>query len=115
VEVAEIVENALLHFDGQRYNMLSWCVMPNHVHAVVEPVVGHPFGPIIHSWKSFTAHRSNRVLRRTGRFWMPDYFDRYIRDENHLGAAISYVEENPVKAGLCERVEEWRWSSAYRR
>lgn len=66
------------------------------------------------SWKSFTSKEANRILGYSGRFWMPGYFDRFIRDEEHLAAVRSYILENPVKAGLCERAEEWRVGSASR-
>jgi REP element-mobilizing transposase RayT len=111
-ECAEIVENALLHFDGERYRLLAWCVMPNHVHVLLETVSGVPLGDIVHSWKSFSAKKCNEVLKRTGTFWMPDYFDRYIRDAAHLRKATEYILENPVKAGLCADPADWPWSSA---
>ena len=83
--------------------------MPNHVHALIETLPGFPLDGVIHSWKSFSAKRANRLLRRTGVFWMGDYFDRYVRDEKHLSAVIQYMEENPVKAGLVRFAREWRW------
>jgi len=110
--IGEIVETALLHFDTQRYRLLSWCVMPNHVHALIETQDGHPLGNIVQSWKSYTAKECNRQLGRKGELWMPDYFDRYVRDTNHFHKAIEYIVNNPVKAGLCEKVEDWKWSSA---
>lgn len=110
--VAEIVQTALFYFDDERYRLLAWCIMPNHVHALAECGAAWPLGGIVHSWKSFTAKAANRVLGRTGEFWMPDYHDRFIRDQNHLQAAIEYVEQNPVKAGLCRQPEEWSFSSA---
>ena len=70
---------------------------------------------IVHSWKSFTAHQCNQVLRRTGRLWEREPFDRYVRNQRHFRNALSYIENNPVKAGLCEKPEDWRWSSARRR
>ncbi|MEX0792890.1 MAG: transposase, partial [Pirellulaceae bacterium] len=116
-EVAEKVQESLLHFDGQRYRLLAWCVMPNHVHVLVECLAKLPI--IIQGWKSFTAHR---VLPKNGelqlgipdpnQFWMREYWDRYTRDENHLAAVINYIHENPVKAGLCEKASDWPWSSA---
>ena len=111
-EVAELVETALLHFDGLRYRLLAWCVMPNHVHVVVEPAADNSLDQIVHSWKSYTAHQANRLLGHSGAFWHRDYFDRYIRDEGHLDRTIEYVESNPVKAGLASEPMEWRWSSA---
>ena len=107
--VAEVVRDALLHFDGERYRLLAWIIMPNHVHALIETLPGFPLDGVIHSWKSFTAKRANRLLGRTGVFWMGDYFDRYVRDEKHLCAVMQYMEENPVKAGLVRFAREWRW------
>ncbi len=111
---AEIVENALLHFDGERYRLMAWCIMPNHVHVLLETVSGVRLGDIVHSWKSFTAKKCNELLQRTGTFWMPDYFDRYIRDAVHLRKATEYILANPVTAGLCQHPTDWKWSSAGR-
>jgi REP element-mobilizing transposase RayT len=113
--VAALVENAMLHFDGDRYRLLAWCIMPNDVHVVVEPVEGNSLGSIVQAWKSFTAHRANSVLRRSGPSWHKDYFDRFIRDEGHLARTVDYVENNPVKAGLASTASSWSWSSARRR
>jgi REP element-mobilizing transposase RayT len=63
--------------------------------------------------KSFTSHEANKILGRRGQFWMEEYFDRYIRDAKHFSNAIAYIENNPVKAGLCARPEEWPFSSAW--
>lgn len=84
----------------------------NHVHTLIEPLEGNPLARIVHSWKSYTAKEANRILGRAGRFWSPEYFDRYIRDERHLVNAISYIHHNPVKAGLAEQPEDWPFSSA---
>ena len=107
--VGEVVQDALLHFDGERYRLLAWVIMPNHVHAVIETLPGFPLDGVIHSWKSFTAKRANRLSGRTGAFWMGDYFDRYVRDEAHLWDVMRYMEENPVKAGLVRFAGEWPW------
>jgi len=111
-DVARLVQEALLHFDGERYRVLAWCVMPNHVHIVIETREGHPLADVVHSWKSFTAKEANKLLNRSGDFWMPDYYDRFIRDERHLAAVIEYVENNPVKAGLVNDPAQWAFSSA---
>jgi REP element-mobilizing transposase RayT len=110
--VAAVVEETLLVFDGQRYRLIAWCVMPNHVHALIETDESWDLGDILHSWKSFTAHRANQILGRSGDFWFREYFDRFIRDDRHFGNAVNYIEDNPVKAGLVRTREEWRWSSA---
>ena len=89
--------------------------MPNDVHVVVEPGVGHSLGAIVHSWKSFSANQANRMLARSGPFWHRDYFDRYIRDEGHLQRTVDYVENNPVKAGVIPDAIDWPWSSRHLR
>ncbi|MFN0072148.1 MAG: REP-associated tyrosine transposase [Chloroflexota bacterium] len=114
-EIAQMIEAALLHFDGTRYRLLAWCIMPNHVHALIAMFDGMPLDQIIHSWKSFTARECNRLLGRSGALWARDYYDRYIRDDDHLTIAAAYIESNPVKAHLMESPEQWRWSSAWHR
>jgi len=112
-KVAAKVQDALLHFDGERYNLHAWVVMPNHVHTLFTPKAGWEMSQIAHSWKSYTSHECNKILGRKGQFWQEEPFDRYIRDEKHFANAIAYIENNPVKAGLCEKPEDWPWSSAY--
>lgn len=109
--IASLVQKAILHFDGQRYRAIAWVVMPNHVHALIE-VWQEPLPKILQSWKSFTSKEANRLLKRTGIFWQPEYFDRYIRNEEHFSKAIHYIENNPVKAHLVQKPEDWIFSSA---
>jgi REP-associated tyrosine transposase len=111
-EIASLVEDALLYFDNQRYRLLAWCVMPNHVHVVVELLGTHSLSRVVGGWKSFTAKQANAALKRSGSFWDSDYFDRYMRNEDHLFRTVEYVEQNPVKAGLCSTAADWPWSSA---
>jgi REP element-mobilizing transposase RayT len=86
--------------------------MPNHVHTLIETFEGYPLPRVIHSWKSYTAKQANQILGRTGQFWAVDYFDHYIHDEKHFGAAVNYIHNNPVKAGLVSTSEVWPFSSA---
>ena len=113
-QVAAIVENSLLHFDQQRYALIAWCVMPNHVHAMIEPWERWPLAGVIHAWKSFTAHEINKLLKRSGAVWQREYHDRFIRDADHFANARRYIEDNPVKATLVANASQWRWSSAFR-
>src|SRR5205807_1364589 len=99
--VASAVQDALLHLDGARYKLLEWVIMPNHVHVLVETNATAALGSIVRTWKSFSANRANKILGRAGAFWEVDYFDRFIRNENHYYLAVRYVRENPVNAGLC--------------
>ena len=109
--IAELVQRNLWHHDGVNYRLLAWVVMPNHVHALVE-VWQVPLGKILQSWKGYTAKEANKILGREGTFWEEDYFDRYIRDEEHFRNVVRYIENNPVKAGLVRMAAQWPWSSA---
>ena len=111
--VARMVQNSFLHFDGEKYRLFAWVVMPNHVHLLASALPEHSLSEIMHSFKSYTAHEANKMLRRTGQFWIEDYFDRYIRDEKHFVSTVRYIENNPVKAKLCAKPEDWPFSSAW--
>src|SRR5215831_12166769 len=54
-DVARLVEEAFLAFDGSRYRLLAWTIMPNHVHVLFAVMSGHPLGTIVSTWKRFTA------------------------------------------------------------
>jgi primosomal protein N' (replication factor Y) len=112
-EVASIVEHALKHESGVRYRLFEWCVMPNHVHALIECLPGQSLSAILKSWKSFTAHQINTKLGLSGRVWQEEYFDRYIRDAGHFEAVRAYIRENPVKASLVSAAAKWRFGSAW--
>jgi REP element-mobilizing transposase RayT len=111
---AAIVENLLLDRDGQSYVLLAWVIMPNHVHALIETKVGMPLERILHGWKGYSARQINDLLARQGALWRPEYFDRYIRDEEHLEKSVLYIHGNPVRAGLIEDPRDWEFGSARR-
>jgi REP element-mobilizing transposase RayT len=97
--IAQVVQDNLFHHDGVKYRLLAWCIMPNHVHTLIE--LGQtPLSEILKSWNSYTAKQANRLLHRAGTFWEEDYFDHYIRDEKHFRQVVRYIEANPVKARL---------------
>jgi type I restriction enzyme R subunit len=108
-KLRRIVADALLFFDGQRYELDDWVVMPNHVHVLFRPLHGHRLPDMIHSWKSFTAKEINQRTGRTGTLWQEDYWDRLVRNERHLEACRRYIAANPVKANLLE--SEWSHSA----
>ncbi len=110
--IAELTENALLYFDNQRYDLLAWCVMSNHIHVLAVPKPRHSLSDILQSWKSYTAHAANKILRREGQFWFPDYFDEFMRTTSQMEATILYIEFNPVTARLVSSPEQWKYSSA---
>ncbi len=99
-DVGEIVVSALRQFDGDRYQLGDFVVMPNHVHVLVRPAPGHGLDQILHSWKSFTSKAANRSLGRTGAFWREESFDYLVRSEAQYQRFRDYISENPRKACL---------------
>ncbi len=110
--LAAIVENALLHFQGERYALSAWCVMPSHVHVVVTPFDAYPLSEILQSWKSYTVHVINRRMGRVGKLWQKESFDHLVRNADSFRRFVSYTEENPVLAGFVAHPEDWVFSSA---
>jgi REP element-mobilizing transposase RayT len=112
--IAALISDALRHFHGARYDLEAWAVMPNHIHVLVRPRAPHALGEIIKSWKQYTSTHAKRMLGLPpGRFWQPECYDHWVRDGEDRGRIIRYIHNNPVKAGLCARPEDWRWSSAH--
>jgi valyl-tRNA synthetase len=99
-EAAAIVARALKHFDSQRYQLRSWIVMPNHVHALVTPKAGHRLGDILHTWKRFTVREINRLRRQKGQLWQHESYDHIVRSEESLHRISKYIESNPASAGI---------------
>ncbi|MGI8957808.1 MAG: class I tRNA ligase family protein, partial [Chthoniobacterales bacterium] len=99
-EAAQIVANALQHFAGERYELGSWVVMPNHVHVLVTPKGAHALGDILHSWKSFTSNRINTLLDRSGPLWQRESYDHIVRNQGALGGITDYILSNPEKANI---------------
>jgi len=84
-------------------------VMPDHVHVVITPYDAWPTSAILQRIKSVSAHRANRALRRRGSLWQDESFDRVVRADENIRRACEYVVQNPVRAGIVDRVEEYRW------
>ena len=104
-KVAELVAAALRHFDEQRYRLIAWTIMPNHVHVVFRSLPGYLVPDILHSWKSYTSKEAAKLLNTKGEFWQTEYYDHLIRDEEDFAHAVEYVLQNPMKAGL----KNWKW------
>lgn len=113
-QIAELMANTLTFHNNKLYKLFDWCIMPNHVHVMIRMINNSSLSQILHAWRSYTSHKGNEILGRKGKFWMDEYFDRYIRDDVHGLRVSSYIIMNPVKAGLVANPEEWRWSSAYK-
>ncbi len=110
--IAELVQNAILFNSGKRYILHAWVIMPTHVHFLFTPKVNEKISTIMHSIKSYTSSEANKYLNRRETFWLKESFDRFIRNDEHFRNEIQYIENNPVKAGLCLLPQDWEWSSA---
>lgn len=93
------------------YDLFAWVLMSNHVHLLVQP--RKPLCEVTRAVKNTSARAANLVLGKTGTpFWQDESFDHWVRNREEFERIAAYIEENPVKAGLVERAELWRWSSA---
>jgi len=113
--VADVVVESLHFRDGKMFDLIAFCVMPNHVHIVFTPLQERKdryfaLSKIMHSLKLHTAHEANRILNRVGPFWQHENYDHFIRDEAALERIIKYVLYNPVKAGLVIGQNDWKWA-----
>jgi type I restriction enzyme R subunit len=97
-----VAEN-LHHFDGQRYHLGDFVVMPNHVHLIVCLIGTTDLEAQWYSWKRFTAGRINEILGRRGRFWHEECFDHLVRSPEQFDYFRRYIADNPKAAGLRER------------
>ena len=87
--------------------------MANHVHVLLTPHV--EMKKVTRAIKSYSARKANQILGRTGEpFWQDESYDHWIREDEEMNRIIRYIEWNPVKARLVERIEDWPWSSASR-
>ncbi len=103
----DMVRQALLHDDGCSCRMDAFVIMPNHVHVLVQ-VGDVPMGELVRRWKGRSARAINAATGRRGPLWCREYYDRFIRDENHFRIALRYLVKNPVRAGLVACAQEWR-------
>ena len=112
--ISNLVASAIRFFEGQRYELRAWVVLPNHAHVVVWPMPGLTLSDILHSWKSYTSHEINKRLpTKVVPFWQSESYEHLIRDDDDLHRCCHYTLMNPVNASLCNRPGEWRWSSGY--
>ncbi len=99
-DVAKIITSAIRKFDGDRYDLDSLVIMPNHAHAIVQFRVGFNFNVIGQSWMRYTAREINKLLGRSGVLWQPEPFDHIIRSADQFKYLQSYIADNPQKANL---------------
>ena len=115
-EIATCVEDCIRRgaHELNQYQLLAYVVMPNHVHLLIEPRTS--VARITHGIKGVSARDANRILKRSSAiFWQAESFDHWVRKPAEGEKICRYIENNPVKAGLVCRAEEWKWSSAARK
>jgi putative transposase len=101
-ELHRLVAQALMHFDGVRYDLGDFVVMPNHVHLLVCFHADTKMADQCYSWKKFTAAQINKRLGRNGHFWQGESFDHLVRSPEQFAYFQEYIAQNPLKAGLQE-------------
>jgi len=121
-KIAQIVAREIHALDGQRYRLIACCLMPNHVHLVIDtagytltlshdgPTATYPVTDTLKRLKGCTARLCNLALGRSGQFWHPESYDHVIRDQTEYERILWYVLNNPVKAGLAEHWEDWKYT-----
>ena len=130
--IAKEVADSLHYLDGKVYCLDAYCIMANHVHVVFTPLEIQPLrvhrlqdndnnaqtkslcyytlSSIMQSLKGYTARKANQLLDRSGAFWHHESYDHCVRTPNEWQRIVSYVLNNPVKAGLVDEWKKWRWS-----
>lgn len=114
-QIADLVAEAILFRDEKVYDLISYCIMFNHVHLVCTPLLKEKntfFGltEMLHSLKRHTAREANKILQRSGAFWQDESYDHFIRDDAELERIVKYVLYNPVRANLVKEQTDWKWS-----
>lgn len=115
-EISQIVADSIHYWDNKRIDLYCYCIMSNHVHAVFTVFEKDETGSLLYlqditqSIKGFSAKECNKLLKRKGQFWKHESYDRLIRNREELYRTISYVLDNPIKAGLCKERKDWKWS-----
>lgn len=114
-EIAATVANSIRFHDGKWFDVIAYCIMPNHVHLVITPFEKtenqeYSLSEILHNIKRNSAKQSNKILGRAGSFWQHESYDHFIRDDAEQERVVKYVLNNPVKAGLVGEWTDWQWS-----
>ncbi len=113
--IVTVVKDCFHFWHNKRYELICYCIMPNHIHILIKPLQDEAgryylLNKIVYTWKSITAKQINSILENRGQVWYDEYYDHIIRTEDEFRNTVLYVLNNPVKAGLCERLTDWKHS-----
>jgi len=120
-DIAQMIMDEIRRLDGSNYDLLACCIMPNHVHLLLDMArlsdedhdkTGHPsvLSQALHLLKGRTARYANQKLGRSGKFWQDESYDHFVRDEAELERILWYILNNPVKAGLVSNWNDWPYT-----
>lgn len=118
-EIAQTVADKLFEYDSEKYQLLCYCIMPNHVHLLIKlnkrdksrsTKIKYPLTKILKLIKGGTAFECNKILDRNGQFWQHESYDHLVRNDKERDNIIRYILQNPVKAGLVKYWKDWEWS-----
>ena len=109
--ITNIVKDSLFWGAQHYYDLFAFCIMPNHVHTIIRPLLRDekpfPLQKIMYDHKHFIAIEANKILKRKGHFWQDEHYDHYIRNEKEFLDILNYIYMNPLKAKLVEEPEKW--------
>jgi len=111
---ADRMREIIFHFHGVRYEISAFVIMPNHIHVLLIVFKPWSLSQVVASWKKYSSRTIDNPVDKPSngrRLWHSEYFDRYMRNSAHFEKTVDYIHYNPVKAGLVENPEDWRWSS----
>ena len=91
--------------------LCGYVLMPDHWHALIWPQYPLLLWQVLHDTKKIMTLRMHARRGTRGPFWQHQFWDRFVRDEREFGERLDYMHMNPVRRGLVQRPEDWRWSS----
>ncbi len=115
LDIADIVQESMHFNNNKKYYLHAFCIMPNHVHVLITPYVNpidykKTLPSITQTWKGYTARKINQLLNREGAFWNSESYDHLVRDENEFFRIVTYIKQNPVKANLVSKYQDWQYT-----
>jgi REP element-mobilizing transposase RayT len=123
-KIARIVADEIHRLDGERYSLIAYCLMSNHGHLVIDTAeknfkpahtgvtAKYPLTDTMKLLKGRAARFCNQALGRSGSFWQAESYDHVIRNQREYENIVWYTLNNPVKAGLVEKWEDWKFTYA---
>ena len=120
--IAEMIRENLYHHHGTKYYLIAYCIMSNHGHLLVDTgehdvqpthkgvTVPYPLADTLKLLRGRTARSCNQALKRSGAFWHHESYDHVVRDQKEYERIAGYIASNPVKAGLVENWEDWKFT-----